>query len=201
VTGKQEVLPGRDMNHVLGKITKGWRCLSKWDRWFAIPFMFVFFALIGWAPEFYVRTTEIPPFDQLQRSTGVIFFESGGRGGWITKLKADQGVLDFSCWAGGRGSGCISAPPGHSLKEWQNRPAKVWWFPRPNPYSRDRFAAQIEIDGVIVKSYQDSVRGLSISKNILPAFSVFYIVFPFAYLGLRMSSCLKKTQTEGGSIK
>jgi len=176
-------------------IVKGWCCLPRWDRWFAIPFMFVFFALIGWVPELYVRATEIPPFEQLQRTSGKIFFESGGRGGWVTKLKTDQGILSFSCWTGGRGSGCVDAPPGRSLKEWQNHPATVWWFLRPNPYTRDQFAAQIEIDGAIVLSYQDSARKLSISKDILPAFSVFYVVFPIMYLAIRMRSCLKQKRS------
>lgn len=175
---------------------KAWRCLPKWDRWFAIPFIFVFFALVGWVPELYVRATEIPPFEQLHRTSGNILFESGGRGGWDTKLKTPQEIMALSCWTGGRGGSCIVAPPGHSLKEWQNRPATVWWFLRPNPYSRDQFAAQIEIDGVMVKSYQESVRELSISKNILPAFSVFYVVFPFVYLGLRMRSCLKQKRSD-----
>jgi hypothetical protein len=158
--------------------------------------MFVLFALVGWIPDLYVRTTEIPPFEQLQRTSGKIFFESGGRGGWVTKLKTQQGILDFSCWSGGRGSGCVTAPPGHSLSEWQNHPATVWWFLRPNPYSRDQFAAQIEIDGMMVQTYQDSVRRLSISKRILPVFSVFYFVFPFLYLVFRMKSCLKQKRSD-----
>jgi len=180
----------------LNKIVNGWRCLPRWDRWFAIPFSFVLFALVGWVPELYIRKTEIPPYDQLQRTSGIIFFESGGRGGWVTKLKTQQGILAFSCWSGGRGSGCVTAPPGHSLSEWQNRPATVWWFFRPNPYSRDRFAAQIEIDGVMVQSYQDSVKRLSISKSILPVFSIFYVVFPFLYLVFRMKSCLKQKRSD-----
>lgn len=186
------------LNLIPPKILKGWRCLPRWDRWFAIPFIFVFFALVGWIPELYVRKTEIPPFEQLQRTSGNIFFESGGRGGWVTKLKTQQGILAFSCWTGGRGSGCLVAPPGRSLEEWQNRPATVWWFFRPNPYSRDRFAAQIEIDDVLVLSYQESVERLSISKRFLPAFSIFYIAFPFVYLGLRMRSCLKQ---KGSSVE
>lgn len=201
MTGKQEVLPRRDKNHVLGNITKGWRYLPKWERWFAIPFMFVFFAYAGWVQEFYVCTTEIPPFDQLQISEGRILFESGGRGGWVTKLDTGQDILAFSCWLGGRGSRCLAAPPGRSLEEWQNRPAKVWWFIRPNPYSGDMFAVQIEIDSVIVKSYQDSIDELSIAKKIYPAFAVFFFVFPFTYVGYRIRSCLKKIRAEGESNK
>lgn len=171
---------------ILSKIINGWRCLPRWDRWFAIPFIFVLFALVGWVAELYVRTTEIPPFEQLQRTSGNIFFESGGRGGWVTKLKTQQGILAFSCWTGGRGSGCISAPPGHSLEEWQNRPATVWWFLRPNPYSRDQFAAQIQIDNVIVKPYEESVKGLSIAKETSNWFTPFWVGFPFAYLFFRI---------------
>lgn len=182
----------RGLSVIPTTIVKGWRCLPRWDRWFAIPFMFVFFALVGWVPELYVRATEIPPFEELQRTSGIISFERAGRAGWGVKLNTDHGILAFSCWTGGRNKDCVHETQGHKIKELQNLPATVWWFPRPNPYTQDQFAAQIEIDGVIVQSYQESVERLSIAKSDIPAFMAFFIIFPFVYLGLRMRSCLKK---------
>lgn len=169
---------------------KAWRCLPRWDRWFAIPFMFVFFALVGWIPDIYVRATGMPPFEQLQRTSGVISFEKAGRSGWVTKLTSDQSVLRFSCLLGGRNVDCVSAPQGH--KELQLRDATVWWFPRPNPYTQDRFAAQIEIDGVIVQSYEENVKRVSNAKETSYWSTSFWVGFPFAYLFFRIWRLRKK---------
>jgi len=178
----------------LNRIAEGWRRLPKWDRWFSVPITFVFFALVGWVPNFYVWATEIPPFEQLQRSSGTIYFDEKRRSGYVTKLNTQKGVMAFACGISGLKT-CVFAPYAHSLAEWQNRPATVWWFPRPNPYTEDKYAAQVEIDGVIVLSYQDSVRLLQGDKNFSGILTVIFFILPFFYWANQIRLNLKKEVT------
>ncbi len=175
----------------LNRIAEGWRRFPKSDRYFRIPVSFAFVALLVWVPRIYVLATEIPPFEQLQRSSGEIYFEDAARAGWRTTLKTDQGTLSFSCWTG-VGSTCIFSP---NLNEWQSRPATVWWFHSPNLYTGDQFAAQVEIDGVIVLSYQDSVRRLQIAKESAPVVIVIFLILPFFYWANQIRLNLKKEVT------
>ncbi|WP_149028956.1 hypothetical protein [Serpentinimonas barnesii] len=175
----------------MNRIAEGWRRFPKSDRYFRIPVSFAFVALLVWVPRIYVLATEIPPFEQLQRSSGEIYFEDAARAGWRTTLKTDQGTLSFSCWTG-VGSTCIFSP---NLNEWQSRPATVWWFHSPNLYTGDQFAAQVEIDGVIVLSYQDSVRRLQIAKESAPVVIVIFLILPFFYWANQIRLNLKKEVT------
>lgn len=181
------LLTGREKPYI-GVGIRLWKRFPVWDK-VAILIMLAIFALLTWIPGVYLRDTEIPPFEDLQKSSGIISFHKAGRSGWVPRLTRNKDVLTFSCWVGGRNADCVHLKDG--IKNLQNKPATIWWFPRENHFTQKRFIAHAEISGAVVQSYSNSRERLAVGKKYSALMELFLLGFFIVYVGFRINSYRK----------
>lgn len=189
-----EVSMGKEKSYI-GAGIRLWKRFPVGDK-VAISIMLALFVLVAWIPGIYLRNTEIPPFEDLQKSSGIISFKKAGRSGWVTRLAGNNGVLTFSCWVGGRNADCIHLKEG--IKNLQNKPATIWWFPRENYFTQERFIAQAEMGGVIIQSHINTLERVAAGKKVSALTDLFLLAFFIVHVGLRINSYRKQGVVQDG---
>lgn len=135
----------------------------------------------------------IPPFEELQKTEGEVFFiRVGGKGtsGYLTGLKTTQGVKLFTCAVGpGDGPGCVYVT---LVKELTGKPGTIWWYNmavgpdeiRPRPL-------RIDVSGKTIVSYEKNIWYI---EQAIPSaklyvgymgFLAFMATYITLYLGIR----------------
>jgi hypothetical protein len=158
-----------------------------WRFYVALVVMAVI-AIPTWITAWSALHTSVPPFEQLQRSEGVLDIEEISlRSGERTLLRKSDGTVEvYSCRdRDGLRHTCIFDPQ----RKWVGHKTVIWWFPMEiYPWHTDRRVAQMVIDGEIIVNYQRTVRKLESDKLWGIGISVFTF---FLVVGIAIFEYLK----------
>lgn len=121
---------------------------------YAAMFALIVLVIFIYLPAFYTLNAAVPPLDQTTRSEGVLSFTaSNRRSGSRTILTENDGTThNFSCKIFGMDpSDCIELKYG-------GKRAIIWWYQYPvHPIETNKRPVQIEVDGILVRSYKTTL--------------------------------------------
>lgn len=163
-----------------------------WRFWLAVVIGVPLLSLVVLSSLYTLRAS-IPPFDQLQRSEGVLAWEKiSVRGGDRTLLhKSDGSVEKFSCRDGdGRLHTCFN-------RELAGRNVVIWWSPMEiNPWQTDRHVVQMVNDEEIIISREQMTRKLETAKLFSIGTSLFVLIIFFVFIVIEYHRARRLHATE-----
>lgn len=160
-----------------------WWKRVRWWAWVGVALIWVAYVWAGLIPLYYLNRIQTPPFEQLQRTDGKVFFKHirGKNGGDQIGLEMADGRKElFTCSVGFR------VPPDCVLtvkvKEFTGKPGRLLWYRmQDNIGHYRRYVMQVEIGGVVESPYERRLRflgyGLDQAKKQFG-----YMSFMFAFL-------------------
>ena len=90
------------------------------------------YIFIIFIPLAYTWFAEIPPFQQLQITSGELTYKDvGRRGDRLTGVKLDLDTIFFTCAKGKFGAAPDCLSPYSAYEELAGKPVTVWWFEQP----------------------------------------------------------------------
>lgn len=128
---------------------------------------------------------EIPDFNKLTISEGKIKIHKGqGRVHDAFTLVINNQEMLFSC-------GISECLPINKTHDYQGKTAKVWWYKskKIGLMGGENRLYQLEINGKIIKSYQDQKKNYSFTKNYCLCINlVFFIISILFFLLLQFAN-------------
>lgn len=189
-------------------IQSPWWKRVRWWAWVGVALIWAVYVWAGLIPLYYLKQIQVPPFEQLERTEGKVFFKHirGKNGGYQLGLELPDGTKKlFTCSVGfGTDFGCVSIvkaeqqfgrkfsrpeTPGSVFtkillfEELAGLSGTVWWYQMPSTIGHTRsYAVRVDIDGKQLRSRDEVVERLRHDNVANTRFQFWVMTFMYAFL-------------------
>ncbi|MGZ3823170.1 MAG: hypothetical protein ACXVB6_21425 [Mucilaginibacter sp.] len=144
-------------------------------------FLFFMFLMLLYIAAVYEDKPNMPPFEALSISEGIVdFTPPKKRGSSLILRKENSPLQSFACNGGRNNSNnCV---PAEARNKYRGRHAKVWWFYNKGVIGTYSKLAQLEIDGEIIVPYskqKESYEGYGLGHKAIRAL---FLVMLLSYI-------------------
>ena len=180
-------------NHVMNR--KPWKMhYVRWIRfgnWLLIP-IYVFVAAF---PLYYEWRAEIPPFEQLTKTEGILTYKRVAKKGAMIGLRAQEGTHLFTCRFGlfGGRHDCENLTL-QRIQPLEGKPATVWWFEQTvYPFTAQHRVAQVVVSDRMEVSIERTIELTERSKANAPWYAAGLFFF-FVIVGIYSESVARRIE-------